>query len=54
MIENGIAQINLDSVVERLEQKKEGTGELNPTYFKSIVGNLRYLTSTKPDITYGV
>ncbi|CAM8968524.1 unnamed protein product [Rhodiola kirilowii] len=34
---------------------KEGTGEfVNPTYFKSIVGSLRYLTSTRPDIVYGV
>ncbi|CAM8895114.1 unnamed protein product [Rhodiola kirilowii] len=34
---------------------KEGTGELmNPTYFKSIVGSLHYLTSTRPDIVYGV
>ena len=42
-------------VIERLELKKEGTGELvNPTYFKSIVGSLRYLASTRPDITYGV
>ena len=42
-------------IAEWLELKKEGTGELvNPAYFKSIVGNLSYLTSTRPDITYGV
>ncbi|CAM8958294.1 unnamed protein product [Rhodiola kirilowii] len=42
-------------VAERMEMMKEGTGELvNPTYFKSIVGSLRYLTSTRPDIVYGV
>ena len=42
-------------VAERLELKKEGAGKLvNPTYFKSIVGSLRYLASTRPDITYGV
>ncbi|CAM8956645.1 unnamed protein product [Rhodiola kirilowii] len=42
-------------VAERMEMMKEGIGELvNPTYFKSIVGSLRYLTSTRPDIVYGV
>ncbi|CAM8915543.1 unnamed protein product [Rhodiola kirilowii] len=42
-------------VAERMEMMKEGTGELvNPTYFKSIVASLRYLTSTRPDIVYGV
>ncbi|CAM8940558.1 unnamed protein product [Rhodiola kirilowii] len=42
-------------VAERLEMMKEGTIELvNPTYFKSIVGSLRFLTSTIPDIVYGV
>ena len=35
--------------------KKESTRELvNPTYFKGIVGSLRYLTSTRPNIVYGV
>ena len=42
-------------IVEQLEMKKEGTGELvNPTYFKGIVGSLRYLSSTRPNIVYGV
>ena len=42
-------------VAEKVEMKKEGSGELvNPTFFKSIVGSLRYLTSTRPDIVYGV
>ena len=42
-------------IVEQLEMKKEGTGELvNPTYFKGIVGSLRYLTFTRSDIVYGV
>jgi hypothetical protein len=34
---------------------KEGEGDLvNPTYYKSIVGCLRYLTCTRPDILFGV
>ena len=42
-------------ITEQLKMKKEGNGELvNPTYFKSIVGSFRYLTSTQPDIIYGV
>ena len=42
-------------VIEWLELKKEGSRELiNPTYFKSIVSDLRYLTCTRPDITYGI
>ncbi|XP_074287754.1 secreted RxLR effector protein 161-like [Silene latifolia] len=42
-------------VAERTEMKKEGSGEfVNPTYFKSVVGSLRYLTSTRHDIVYGV
>ena len=42
-------------IVEQLEMKKEGTGELvNPTYFKGIVGSLRYLTFIRLDIAYGV
>lgn len=27
---------------------------MNPTYFKRLVGSLRYLSSTRPDILYGV
>jgi hypothetical protein len=34
---------------------KEGEGDLvNPTYYKSIVDCLHYLTCTKPHILYGV
>ncbi|CAM8908570.1 unnamed protein product [Rhodiola kirilowii] len=45
----------MKAVAERLEMMKEGTGELvNLTYFKSIVGSLRFLTSTRPDIVYRV
>ncbi|CAM8933847.1 unnamed protein product [Rhodiola kirilowii] len=40
-------------VPKRMEIMKEGIGDLvNPTYFESIVGSLRYLTSTRPDIVY--
>ena len=35
--------------------KNEDIGELeNPTYFKGIIGSLRCLTSTRPNIIYGV
>ena len=35
--------------------KKEGTRELvSPTYFKGIIESLRYLTSTRLNIVYGV
>ena len=34
---------------------KEGEGKyINPTYYKSLVGCLRYLTCTRPDILFGV
>ncbi|KAK2988268.1 hypothetical protein RJ640_003139 [Escallonia rubra] len=34
---------------------KEGAGKLvNPTYYKSLVGCLRYLTCTRPDLLFGV
>ena len=42
-------------IVERLEMKNESTKELvNLSYFKNIVGSLRYLTSTRLDIVYEV
>ncbi|CAL8991938.1 unnamed protein product, partial [Prunus brigantina] len=35
--------------------QKVGAGKLvNPTFFKQLVGSLRYLTATRPDITFGV
>jgi hypothetical protein len=37
-----------------LELKKSDKGNIDPTYFKSLVGSLRYLTCTRPDILYGV
>ncbi|XP_028057598.1 uncharacterized protein LOC114261525 [Camellia sinensis] len=43
---------HVDSGVEL----KKGTkaGDVDPTYFKSLVGSLCYLTCTRPDIRYGV
>ena len=35
-------------------RKHDGEAEVDPTYFKSLVGSLRYLTCTRPDILYGV
>ncbi|KAK0579794.1 hypothetical protein LWI29_031544 [Acer saccharum] len=37
-----------------LELRKNERGDVDPTYFKSLVGSLRYLTCTRPDILYGV
>ncbi|KAF7112693.1 hypothetical protein RHSIM_RhsimUnG0203300 [Rhododendron simsii] len=37
-----------------VEVKKSEVGDVDPTYFKSLVGSLRYLTCTRPDILYGV
>ncbi|KAL5816417.1 hypothetical protein ACOSQ3_024795 [Xanthoceras sorbifolium] len=37
-----------------LELRKNEKGDVDPTYFKSLVGSLRYLTCTRPDILYGV
>ena len=35
---------------------KKGTkaSDVDPTYYKSLVGSLRYLTCTRPNILYGV
>lgn len=42
-------------IAERLEIRKKGIGGMiNPTYFRSLVASLRYLTSTRPDIVYAV
>ena len=35
-------------------KKSTNGGNVDPTYFKSLVGSLRYLTCTRPDILYGV
>jgi hypothetical protein len=42
-------------VATGLKLSKEGEGKLfNSTMYKSLVGSLRYLTMTRPDILYGV
>nr|GEU99437.1 hypothetical protein [Tanacetum cinerariifolium] len=39
----------------KLELTKDGAGDpIDPTKFRSIVGALRYLTHTRPDISYAV
>ena len=35
-----------------VELRKSKVGNVDPTYFKSLVGSLRYLTCTRPDILY--
>ena len=42
LIENGV------------ELRKSKIENVDPTYFKSLVGSLRYLTCTRPNILYGV
>ncbi|XP_074377713.1 secreted RxLR effector protein 161-like [Apium graveolens] len=37
----------------KLSNFKEGE-KVDPTYFKSLVGSLRYLTCTRPDILYSI
>ncbi|KAK6276558.1 hypothetical protein POUND7_006267 [Theobroma cacao] len=34
--------------------KDDGGKKINATFYKQIVGSLMYLTSTRPDIMYGV
>lgn len=42
-------------IIEILKREKEGTRELvHPTYFKDIVWVFLYLTSTKPNIVFGL
>jgi len=45
----------LTPIEEKLKLTKDGTGDfVDATYFRKLIGSLRYLTSTRPDITYGV
>ena len=41
-------------VENRVEFRKSKVGNVDPTYFKSLVGSLRYLTCTRPNILYRV
>nr|CAD1829226.1 unnamed protein product [Ananas comosus var. bracteatus] len=51
----GIEVSQKDEVDIGLKLNKKGDRKLvNPTYFKQLVGSLRYLTATRPDIAYGV
>ena len=34
--------------------KHDNEEKVNPTFFKSLVGSLRYLTCTRPDILFGI
>ena len=36
-----------------VELRKSKVGNVDPIYFKSLLGSLRYLTCTRPDILYG-
>lgn len=37
----------------KLSKNDEGK-VIDPTFYKSLIGHLRYLTCTRPDILYGV
>nr|XP_025637087.1 uncharacterized protein LOC112732551 [Arachis hypogaea] len=42
-------------VEEKFKLLREDKGRVvNPTYYKSLIGSLRYLTTTRPDIVFGV
>ncbi|KAI9182272.1 hypothetical protein LWI28_023767 [Acer negundo] len=50
----GIEVVQSEKVETGLELRKNERGDADPTYFKSLVGSLRYLMCTRPDILYGV
>ncbi|XP_020982453.1 uncharacterized mitochondrial protein AtMg00810-like [Arachis duranensis] len=42
-------------IEEKFKLLREDKGRtVNPTYYKSLIGSLRYLTATRPDIVFGV
>ncbi|KAL1360030.1 hypothetical protein AAHE18_04G148400 [Arachis hypogaea] len=42
-------------VEEKFKLQREDKGRaVNPTYYKNLIGSLRYLTATRPDIVFGV
>ncbi|XP_071918728.1 uncharacterized mitochondrial protein AtMg00810-like [Coffea arabica] len=50
-----VAKPMMIPVEEQLKLTKNGTGDfVDTTYFKRLVGSLRYLTSARPNITYGI
>ena len=54
-IQDEIFITNLYSYCRASRNEKVGNGELEHfTYFKGIVGSLRYLTFTRPNIDYGL
>ena len=43
------------SIATEMKLSREGNGDFfDSTFFKSLVGSLKYLTITRPDIVYGV
>ncbi|KAG6425054.1 hypothetical protein SASPL_115477 [Salvia splendens] len=52
--ENSCNPVNTPVEISQELRKHDGEAEVDPTYFKSLVGSLRYLTCTRPDILYGV
>ncbi|KAG6405608.1 hypothetical protein SASPL_133200 [Salvia splendens] len=52
--ENSCNPVNTPVAIGQELKKHDGEAEVDPTYFKSLVGSLRYLTCTRPDILYGV